>query len=248
QVIVVDTPGLHRPRTLLGERLNEVVKDTYADVDVIGLTIPADEKIGPGDRWILDNVRSIAPKTPIIGIVTKLDKASKDQVGAQLLALHELLSQDDPNAVVIPVSSKEGVQLDELVQVIVDHLPEGPKFYPDDHITDEGQEKRIEELIREAALSGLKAELPHSVAVQVDEMLPSRTREGVLDIHAILYLERPGQKRIIEGKDGLRFRRIVGNARKEIIKLLGQNVYLDLRIKVLKNWQSDPKSLGRLGF
>ncbi|MDU7790196.1 MAG: GTPase Era, partial [Corynebacterium sp.] len=130
QVIVVDTPGLHRPRTLLGERLNEVVKDTYADVDVIGLTIPADEKIGPGDRWILDNVRSIAPKTPIIGIVTKLDKASKDQVGAQLLALHELLSQDDPNAVVIPVSSKEGVQLDELVQVIVDHLPEGPKFYP----------------------------------------------------------------------------------------------------------------------
>ena len=174
-------------------------------MDVIGLTIPADEKIGPGDRWILDNVRSIAPKTPIIGIVTKLDKASKDQVGAQLLALHELLSQDDPNAVVIPVSSKEGVQLDELVQVIVDHLPEGPKFYPDDHITDEGQEKRIEELIREAALSGLKAELPHSVAVQVDEMLPSRTREGVLDIHAILYLERPGQKRIIEGKDGLRF-------------------------------------------
>ena len=146
------------------------------------------------------------------------------------------------------MSSKEGVQLDELVQVIVDHLPEGPKFYPDDHITDEGQEKRIEELIREAALSGLKAELPHSVAVQVDEMLPSRTREGVLDIHAILYLERPGQKRIIEGKDGLRFRRIVGNARKEIIELLGQNVYLDLRIKVLKNWQSDPKSLGRLGF
>ena len=248
QVIVVDTPGLHRPRTLLGERLNEVVKDTYADVDVIGLTIPADEKIGPGDRWILENVRSIAPKTPIIGIVTKLDKASKDQVGAQLLALHELLTQEDPNAVVIPVSSKEGVQLDELVQVIVDHLPEGPKFYPDDHITDEGQEKRIEELIREAALSGLKAELPHSVAVQVDEMLPSRTREGVLDIHAILYLERPGQKRIIEGKDGLRFRRIVGNARKEIMKLLGQNVYLDLRIKVLKNWQSDPKSLGRLGF
>ncbi len=123
-------------------------------------------------------MRSIAPKTPIIGIVTKLDKASKDQVGAQLLALHELLTQEDPNAVVIPVSSKEGVQLDELVQVIVDHLPEGPKFYPDDHITDEGQEKRIEELIREAALSGLKAELPHSVAVQVDEMLPSRTREG----------------------------------------------------------------------
>ncbi|MBK4144951.1 GTPase Era [Corynebacterium macginleyi] len=248
QVVVVDTPGLHRPRTLLGERLNEVVKETYADVDVIGLTIPADEKIGPGDRWILDNVRSIAPKTPIIGIVTKLDKASKDQVGAQLLALHELLVREDPEAVVIPVSSKKGVQLDDLIQVIVDHLPEGPKFYPDDHITDEGLEKRIEELIREAALSGLKAELPHSVAVKIDEMLPSRTRDGVLDIHAIMYLERQGQKRIIEGKEGLRFRRIVGNARKEIMELLGQNVFLDLRIKVLKNWQSDAKSLGRLGF
>ena len=231
-----------------GERLNEVVKDTYADVDVIGLTIPADEKIGPGDRWILENVRKVAPKTPIIGIVTKLDKASKDQVGAQLLALHELLSQDNPEAVVIPVSAIEQVQLDELTQVIVDHLPEGPKFYPDGHVTDEAQAERIAELIREAALAGLKNELPHSVAVEVDEMLPSEERPGVLNVHAVLYLERPGQKRIIEGKDGRRFRRIVGTARKEIIQLLGQNVYLDLRIKVLKNWQSDPKALGRLGF
>jgi GTP-binding protein Era len=248
QIVVVDTPGLHRPRTLLGERLNEVVKDTYADVDVIGLTIPADEKIGPGDRWILENVRKVAPKTPIIGIVTKLDKASKDQVGAQLLALHALLSEDNPDAVVIPVSATEKIQIDELVGVLAEALPEGPKFYPDDHVTDDATEKRISELIREAALAGLKDELPHSVAVEVDEMLPSQTREGVLDIHAIMYLERPGQKRIIEGKDGMRFRRTVGNARKEIIKLLGQNVYLDLRIKVLKNWQSDPKSLGRLGF
>ena len=132
--------------------------------------------------------------------------------------------------------------------MIIDHLPEGPKFYPDDHITDEEQEKRIAELIREAALSGLKDELPHSVAVEVDEMLPDETRPDVMNVHAVLYLERPGQKRIIEGKDGRRFMRIVGTARKEIIQLLGQNVYLDLRIKVLKNWQSDPKMLGRLGF
>ncbi len=248
QIVVVDTPGLHRPRTLLGERLNEVVKDTYADVDVIGLTVPADEKIGPGDRWILDNVRNIAPGTKIIGIVTKLDKGTKDQVGAQLLELHELLSQHDDDPVVIPVSAVEEVQLEELVEVIRDLLPEGPKFYPDDHITDEDQEKRIAELIREAALSGLKDELPHSVAVGIDEMYPDPNRPKVLNIHAIMYLERPGQQRIIEGKDGRRFSRIVGNARKEIMKLLGQNVYLDLRIKVLKNWQSDPKFLGRLGF
>ena len=149
--------------------------------------------------------------------MTKLDKASKDRVGAQLLALHELLSENNPEAVVIPVSATERVQLEELNQVIVDHLPEGPKFYPDDHITDEAQAERIAELIREAALAGLKNELPHSVAVEVDEMLPSQERPGVLDVHAVLYLERPGQKRIIEGKDGRRFRRIVGTARKEII-------------------------------
>ena len=129
QIIVVDTPGLHRPRTLLGERLNEIVKETYQDVDVIGLTIPADEKIGPGDRWILENVREIAPKTPIIGIVTKLDRASKDEVGAQLLALHELLSEKDPEAVVIPVSATENVQIDTLIEVLTEALPEGPKFY-----------------------------------------------------------------------------------------------------------------------
>ncbi|OFS21499.1 GTPase Era [Corynebacterium sp. HMSC04H06] len=248
QIIVVDTPGLHRPRTLLGERLNEAVKDTYADVDVIGMTVPADEKIGPGDRWILDNVKKVAPRTPVVGIVTKLDKATKDQVGAQLLALHELLSQDDPDAVVIPVSARENTQIDELIGVLTEALPEGPKFYPDDHVTDDDRDTRISELIREAALSGLKDELPHSVAVEVDEILPDPEREGVLDVHAVLYVERPGQKRIIEGKDGRRMRRIVGNARKEIISLLGQNIYLDLRIKVLKNWQSDPKSLGRLGF
>ncbi|QPK78611.1 GTPase Era [Corynebacterium lizhenjunii] len=248
QIVVVDTPGLHRPRTLLGERLNAVVKETYADVDVIGLTIPADEKIGPGDRWILENVRQVAPKTKIIGIVTKLDKGTRDQVGAQLLELHQLLSSHDEDAVVIPVSAVEQVQLEELVGVIRDALPEGPKFYPDDHVTDEDVEKRIAELIREAALAGLKDELPHSVAVDIDEMLPDEDRPGVLNIHAIMYLERPGQQRIIEGKDGRRFRRIVGNARKEIMALLGQNVYLDLRIKVLKNWQSDPKFLGRLGF
>ncbi|WJY90239.1 GTPase Era [Corynebacterium confusum] len=248
QIIVVDTPGLHRPRTLLGERLNEAVKDTYADVDVIGMTVPADEKIGPGDRWILDNVKKVAPRTPVVGIVTKLDKATKDQVGAQLLALHELLTQDDPDAVVIPVSARENTKIDELIDVLTEALPEGPKFYPDDHVTDDDRDTRISELIREAALSGLKDELPHSVAVEVDEILPDPEREGVLDVHAVLYVERPGQKRIIEGKDGRRMRRIVGNARKEIISLLGQNIYLDLRIKVLKNWQSDPKSLGRLGF
>ncbi|AEX42389.1 GTP-binding protein [Corynebacterium diphtheriae HC01] len=245
QIIVVDTPGLHKPRTLLGERLNEVVKDTYADMDLIAITVPADEKIGPGDRWILDAVKKVAPKTPLLGIVTKVDKASRDQVAVQLMELHELLGG---NSEVVPVSAVTGEQRDVLLDVITRLLPEGPKFYPDDHITDDDTETRLSELIREAALSGLKDELPHSVAVQIDEILPNDEREGVLDVHAVIYVERPGQKSILIGKDGRRLGRIIHNARPEIIKILGSNVYLDLRIKVLKNWQQDPKQLGRLGF
>ncbi|GAB3945353.1 GTPase Era [Corynebacterium tapiri] len=248
QIVVVDTPGLHRPRTLLGERLNEAVKDTYADVDVIGLTIPADEKIGPGDRWILENVRQAAPGIPIIGIVTKLDKASRDQVGAQLLALYDFLGGDETKPVVVPVSAVENTQIDTLVDVLVEQLPEGPKFYPDDHLTDDDTETRISEFIREAALSGLKDELPHSVAVQVDEMFDDPEGRDRTNIYAVVYVERPGQQRILEGKDGRRLKSIVRRAREPIMELLGRNVYLDLRIKVLKNWQSDPKQLGRLGF
>ena len=245
QIIVVDTPGLHRPRTLLGERLNEMVKETYSDVDVIGITVPADEKIGPGDRWILDAVKKVAPKTTIVGIVTKVDKVSRDSVAVQLMALHEMLGGD---CEVIPVSAQSGEQLDVLVDVLTGVLPEGPKFYPDDYVTDDDRNTRMSELIREAALAGLKDELPHSVAVEIDEVLPNEERPDVLDIHAVLYVERPGQKDIIIGKDGRRLGRIIHNSRKEIIELIGQNIYLDLRIKVLKNWQSDPKALGRLGF
>lgn len=245
QIVVVDTPGLHRPRTLLGERLNEIVKDTYSDVDVIGLCIPADEKIGPGDRWILEAVRKVAPRTPLLGIVTKIDKTSRDAVAEQLVALHELLGED---VEVVPVSAQSDVQLDVLLDVITSLLPEGPRFYPEDHLTDEDVETRIAELIREAALAGLRDELPHSVAVEIDEIIPDSEREGVQNVHAVLYVERPGQRRIIAGPDNRRLRRIVYQARPAIMELLGTNVYLDLRMKVLKNWQSDPKSLGRLGF
>ncbi|MDN8579120.1 GTPase Era [Corynebacterium bovis] len=243
QVVVVDTPGLHRPRTLLGERLNDMVKETYSDVDVIGVCVPANEKISPGDRWIVDAVRTVAPRTPLVGIVTKVDTVSKDRVGEQLLALHDLLGVD-----VVPVSAVDGIQTDVLLDVIVGLLPEGPKYYPDDHVTDDDTETRMAELIREAALGGLHDELPHSVAVQIDEMFDSPTRPGVLQVHAVIFVERDGQKAIIRGKGGRRLTRIVHDARREIIDLLDRNVYLDLRIKVAKNWQTDPKQLGRMGF
>lgn len=245
QVIVVDTPGIHRPRTLLGERLNDVVRDTYADVDVIGFTVPADEKLGPGDRFIYEQIREISPKAPVVGIVTKLDKTSKEAVGERLIELHEMLG---PDSEVVPVSATEQVQLDVLLNVLVSQLPEGPRFYPQDHVTDEDMETRIAELIREEALKGLREELPHSVAVQVDEMVPDPENPERTMIYAVVYLERPGQKRILEGPDGRRLSGITHRARRQIMDLTGTNVYLDLRMKVLKNWQSDPKALGRLGF
>ncbi len=160
------------------------------------------------------------------------------------MSLHYLLE----GAEVIPVSATEKIQLDILADVIADHLPEGPKFYPDDHVTDDDRDTRMAELIREAALAGLQDELPHSVAVQIDEVAPSVDREGVLDVHAIIYVEREGQKAILRGKGGRRLSRTVHNARLQIIEMLEQNVYLDIRLKVAKNWQSDPKQLGKLGF
>ncbi|MDO4909312.1 MAG: GTPase Era [Corynebacterium sp.] len=250
QIILCDTPGIHRPRTLLGERLNELVKDTFQDVDLIGFTFPANEKIGPGDKWILNNVRTFAPKVPIVGIVTKIDKVTPDEVAVKLSEVYAFLEEEteQDHVDVVPVSAKAGEQLDVLLEVFESYLPEGPKFYPEDHITDEDLHTRMAELIREAALAGLKHELPHSIAVTIDEVLPDRRRKGTTDVHAVIYLEREGQKRILMGKEGRRWGRIIHNSRQSLCDLLGTNVYIDLRMKVLKNWQQDPKLLARLGF
>ena len=245
QIIMVDTPGLHRPRTLLGKRLNELVRDTYSEVDVIGLCIPVDETIGPGDRWIVDQIRSIAPKTALVAIVTKIDKVPKDRVAAQLVAVHELVGAA---AEIVPVSAVNGEQVDVLIDVLVAALPAGPAYYPDGELTDEPEEVLMAELIREAALEGVHDELPHSLAVVIDEVNPHEGRDDLIDVHAILYVERDSQKGIVIGKGGARLREVGTAARGQIEKLLGTNVYLDLRVKVAKNWQTDPKQLGRLGF
>jgi GTP-binding protein Era len=245
QIILVDTPGLHRPRTLLGQRLNDLVKDTYSEVDVIGWCIPADEKIGPGDRWIYEQIRTIAPKTTLVALVTKIDKVSKDRVGAQLIAVSELVGAD---AEIVPVSATTGENLDVLTDVLVAQLPEGPQFYPDGELTDEPEETLMAELIREAALEGVRDELPHSLAVVIEEVSPREGRDDLIDVHAILYVERDSQKGIVIGKRGARLREVGTAARTQIEKLLGTKVYLDLRVKIAKNWQRDPKQLGRLGF
>ncbi|MDT5017230.1 MAG: GTPase [Mycobacterium sp.] len=245
QLILIDTPGLHRPRTLLGQRLNDLVKGTYSEVDIIGWCIPADEKIGPGDRWILEQIRAIAPRTTLMAIVTKMDKVHRDGIAAQLMAVSELLG---PDSEIVPVSATTGENLDVLTDVLAAKLPPGPAFYPDGELTDEPEETLIAELIREAALEGVRDELPHSLAVVIEEFNPREGRDDLIDVHAILYVERDSQKGIVIGKGGARLREVGTAARTQIEKLLGTKVYLDLRVKIAKNWQRDPKQLGRLGF
>ncbi|WP_328391844.1 GTPase Era [Nocardia sp. NBC_00416] len=245
QLILVDTPGLHRPRTLLGQRLNDLVRDTYSEVDVIALCIPADEKIGPGDRWIVQQVRQMAPKTTLLGVVTKIDKVGRDQIARQLMAVSELLG---PDSDVVPVSATKGEQVEVLVDVIAAQMPPGPAFYPDGEITDEPEETLMAELIREAALEGVRDELPHSLAVVIEEIEPREEHDDMLDVHALLYVERPSQKAIIIGKGGARLKEVGTNARKQIEHILGSRIYLHLHVKVAKDWQRDPKQLGKLGF
>lgn len=245
QMVLVDTPGLHRPRTLLGKRLNDLVRDTYAEVDVVGLCVPADEAIGPGDRWIVEQIRAVAPKTTLVAVVTKIDKVPRDRVAAQLVAVSELVGG---SAEIVPVSAVTGAQVDVLIDVLAAALPVGPAYYPDGELTDEPEELLMAELIREAALEGVRDELPHSLAVVIDEINPREDRDDLIDVHAILYVERDSQKGIVIGKGGARLRDVGTAARAQIEKLLGTKIYLDLRVKVAKNWQSDPKQLGRLGF
>jgi GTP-binding protein Era len=229
QLVVVDTPGLHRPRTLLGERLNDVVRATLADVDVIGFCVPADQRIGPGDRFIAEELAGV--RAPVVAVVTKTDAVARAAV-----------------ADVVPVSAAAGFQVDTLADVLVSHLPEGPRLYPDDVLTDTDVETRIAELIREAALADVRDELPHSIAVTVDEMRPHDTRPDLTAVYATVHLERPSQKAIVIGRGGSRLKQIGTSARAAIEQLLGRRVHLDLHVAVERDWQRDPKKLDRLGF
>lgn len=242
QLIVVDTPGLHRPRTLLGERLNDVVRTSLSEVDVIGFCVPADQKIGPGDRYIAAELAELP--APVVAIVTKTDKATRQQVAAQLVALTELGDFSD----LVPVSAQADDQVDVLTDVLVGHLPEGPMLYPGDVLTDNDTETRIAELIREAALEGVRDELPHSIAVTVDEIRPRAERPEITEIFATIHLERPSQKGIVIGHLGSRLKHIGTEARAGIEALLGGRVHLDLHVAVEADWQRDPKKLDRLGF
>ncbi|WP_237657218.1 GTPase Era [Agreia sp. COWG] len=242
QLILVDTPGMHRPRTLLGERLNAIVQTTLGDVDVICFCIPANEKLGPGDRFINEQLESF-PKAKKVAIVTKIDAASRPAVAEQLLAVSELRDWE----AVVPLSAQSDIQLDTLTTELIRLLPVSPQLYPDEQTTDEGLESRISELIREAALEGVRDELPHSLAVTIDDIIERDDRE-LVEIYANVFVERDSQKAIIIGKAGSRLGAVGAAAREQIEPLIGKQVFLSLRVKVAKDWQRDPKQLGRLGF
>ncbi|MGF3055133.1 GTPase Era [Microbacterium sp. YY-01] len=243
QLVIVDTPGIHRPRTLLGQRLNDLVDEVLGDVDVIGFCVPATQKVGPGDRRIAASLDGYE-RAKKIAIVTKVDEATREETTERLLEVDAL--RDDWTAV-IPLSALAGTQIDVLADELLALMPEGPALYPSETVTDESIDDRIAEIIREAALEGVRDELPHSIAVVIDD-ISEREDAEITDIHASVLVERDSQKAIIIGRKGTRLKELGTQARAQIETLIGKRVYLGLHVSVAKDWQRDPKQLRRLGF
>lgn len=251
QLVVIDTPGLHKPRTLLGKRLNDLVRATWGQVDILVQCFPADQKVGPGDRLIAKE-SAAAHRGARIAVVTKTDLVSSDTVAQRLIEVQQLGTDmgrqwDD----IVPVSATEDDQVDVLTEVLIDALPVGPPLYPEGQVTEEPERILIAELIRETALAGMTDELPHSIAVVVEDlqMRPDRPEDDpLMDVTAFLYVERDSQKAIVIGAKGAGIRRIGTESRRRIEELLGTRVFLDLRVKIAKDWQRDPKQMNRLGF
>jgi GTPase len=246
QIVLVDTPGLHKPKSLLGKRLNDVVRDTLSDVDVIVFCIPADQPVGTGDAFIARQLREV--KAPIVLVVTKTDAAGKKQVAEQLMAASKLVDA----AEVVPISAVSGDQVGLLEDLLIGLLPEGPPLYPEEQTTDEDTERQIAELIREAALEKVRQEVPHSLAVTIEEMVrrpdPKRKDRELIEVHALLHVERNSQKPMLLGKGGSIIKAIGSEARVGMETLLGARVHLELHVTVLGEWQDDPKKLNRLGY
>ena len=241
QVVFTDTPGFHKPRTLLGARLNDLVGDAVTGVDVIVLVVDGHMGVGRGDAFVYAKQVAGEPDATKICVVNKIDRLAHTKVVPQLAAAQALGDWDE----IVPVSAAVGDGVEELRAVLLSHVPEGPALFPDGEITDQPLEVRITELVREQALAVTREEVPHSVAVVIDEM----EREGDLTkVHASIVVERDSQKGILIGHGGQTLKTIGTKAREQMEPLLGTKVYLDLHVKVMKEWQRDPKALDRLGF
>jgi GTPase len=241
QIIIVDTPGVHRPRTLLGQRLNDLVQATLSEVDVIAFCVPASDSVGPGDTFIANEILKY-PRARKIALITKTDSATKDEIATRLMEVDQLA----PWECLIPVSALTGEQLDVVVHEIVALMPESDPLYPPEHTSEQTLEVRIAELIREATLEGVNEELPHSIAVTLDEM--GERDDGLYQIFANLWVERDSQKGIMIGKGGAKLKDIGSRARAEIEALLGRTVFLSIHVKVSKEWQRDAKKITQLGL
>ena len=251
QLVLVDTPGLHRPRNTLGQRLNDIVRTTWAEVDTIAMCFPADQKIGPGDRFLVAELARIR-RAPVLAVVTKTDLVAPERVGQQLMAVQKAGEAAGLQwREIVPVSAVAGDQVELLSDLLVATLPEGPALYPEGQLTDEPETTLVAEIVREAALEGVHDELPHSIAVVVEEMTPREDRPAdrpLLDVRVNVYVERDSQKGIVIGRKGARLKEIGTSSRGQIERLLGTPVHLDLHVKVAKDWQRDPKQLRKLGF
>jgi GTP-binding protein Era len=248
QAVLVDTPGVHKPRTLLGHHLNKVVHENLDSVDVIMMCLPANEATGAGDQFIAAEIAK-HPRAKKFALVTKTDTVNKKSLADRLMTISDLaegFTWDE----IIPVSAVIHDQIELLEKIIGENIPVGPAFYPDDQKSDQRTEQLICELIREAAMRDALQELPHSIMVTIDEMSerePNGTRP-FYDIHASIHVERDSQTGIILGHQGQRLKDIGMRARKDIERELGARIFLGLHVKVSKEWQRDPKLLERLGF
>ena len=241
QIVFVDTPGMHKPKTLLGTRLNEVARDTLSGVDVIVFLVDGEAGIGRGDVFIANLLGDVS--TPVIAAVNKVDAYAKPKVLPQL----QRVAAMGDWAEVVPISAAKGDNVETLVGLIADRMPEGPPWFPEGQVSDQTQEQLFAELIREKAIRLMAEEVPHSIAVTIDEIAPGES-EGVVAVTATLYVERDSQKGIVIGKGGQVLRRIGSEAREDMQAILTARVFLDLRVKLFKEWQRDPRKLQRLGY
>ncbi len=247
QVVFLDTPGLAKPRTLLTERLNDLVRETWAGVDLICFMVDAAEGVGRGDEFLAGELARTS--TPMVAVANKVDLLrTKDLLLPQLDRLAGLLGPDREFAEIVPVSADTGDNVDRLLDVLVSHLPEGPRLFPSGRASDQPEAQLAAEIVREKLIARVEDELPHSIAVTVDEIRPSEEREDLVEVDAVIHVERESQKGIVIGRGGQRLKEAASAARRELEVLLGARVYLSTHVRVAKEWQRDPKQLGRLGY
>ena len=245
QVVLLDTPGLAKPRTPMASRMNQLVRDTWASVDVVALLVDAEAGIGGGDEYLVGELAGL--RTPVITVVNKVDALAPERL-MPVLDRVARMTAEAPFVDVVPVSALEGDNVDRLVDVLVSHLPEGPRLFAAGRVSDQPEAQLASEIVREKVIADLRKELPHSVAVTVDGIEPDPAQEDLVHIDAVIHVERDSQKGIIIGRGGERLKAAATAARLELEGLLGARVHLTTRVKVAKDWQRDPRQLGRLGL